>query len=455
MDSPVSKKEKAFGYFLGPCLMFTVYSAVAGTYLVQYYTDVLGITGIFLTLMPFISKILCGAVSILFGWILDKTHSLHGKARPWILLSGILMAAGGLMLYLLPARNGRFQLVWVVVSYNFFFAIAHNIYSLSHNLMVPLSTRDVAVRDKLAMLTSLATSMLPGMLATVVMPLLVGKIGVGENSRNAWLFIMGLFSVLAIPAALLEFFFTKERVETFSNKSVRFMTQVNSCLRNRFWVAIILFQFLYYLGNTMSNGCMLYYCNWVLGESVESGAGYQVLVNVVGQAPLGIGTALLWPLVNRFGKKKVTVIGFLIAALGSGMLLFCVSNTGFMLVSLLIRSVGILPGYLMAAFLAEAMDDVEQKEKFRADGFTASVSQILQMICAGISQTVLLAGMQKLGYIVPASASQMITQPEPLRNFFCLCFAGLPMVFYLLCSFLILGLKPGKKRSILNAETAE
>lgn len=52
------KSEMWLGYFAGPCLLYMVYYSVAGTYLTQFYTDVLGIAGTFLALMPVFSKIL-------------------------------------------------------------------------------------------------------------------------------------------------------------------------------------------------------------------------------------------------------------------------------------------------------------------------------------------------------------------------------------------------------------
>ena len=44
------------------------------------------------------------------------------------------------------------------------------------------------------------------------MPLLVTKIGVGSDSLGAWLAVMGSLSALAIPATLLEYYFTRERI---------------------------------------------------------------------------------------------------------------------------------------------------------------------------------------------------------------------------------------------------
>ena len=56
MDSRIrsantQKSEMWLGYFAGPCFVYMVYYAVAGTDLTQFYTDVLGLSGLFLTLI--------------------------------------------------------------------------------------------------------------------------------------------------------------------------------------------------------------------------------------------------------------------------------------------------------------------------------------------------------------------------------------------------------------------
>lgn len=45
----VTKAERILGYFVGPCLAYMVYNGLAGTYLTQFYTDVLGVAGAILT----------------------------------------------------------------------------------------------------------------------------------------------------------------------------------------------------------------------------------------------------------------------------------------------------------------------------------------------------------------------------------------------------------------------
>lgn len=439
------KSEMWLGYFFGPCFVYMAYYAIAGTYLTQFYTDVLGIGGIFLTLMPVFSKIVDAITNIVMGRIIDKTRTRQGKARPWILMSGIFMAVGGALLYMVPKASYQVQIVWIIVSYNLFFAFAFTIYNMSHTLMVPLSTRNTKQRDGLAMLTSTGTTMLPGLLTTIILPIMIRRFGVGEDSQSTWILMMSMLSILAIPATLLEYYFTKERVteenigDNGENRTeiVPFAKQLKACFTDRYWMIIMIFWAVFQLFNFLSTNSILYYCNWVLSNSVDSGTGYQVMVNAIGQAPLGLGIFILWPLVRKFGKRWVMQVGFVIGAVGSLLVLLNPGNFGMVLVGLVIKSFGALPTYVIAAQLAESLDHIEWVNGFRADGFSASVNSILITVTAGIGQSIILGGINSFGYIAPSSTAEVIQQPDAIRTFFAWCFVGIPMIGYLIGALLM------------------
>lgn len=441
----VQKSEMWLGYFFGPCFVYMAYYAIAGTYLTQFYTDVLGIGGLFLTMMPFVSKVFDAITNVIMGRIIDKTRTRQGKARPWILISGVLMAVTGALLYMVPKASYTVQIVWIVVSYNLFFALAFTIYNMSHALMVPLSTRNTKQRDGLAMLTSTGTSMIPGLLVTIILPVMIRAFGVGEDAQGTWIMMMSILSVLAIPATLLEYYFTKERVteENISNsgenttKVVSMGQQLKACLTDKYWIMIMSFWGIYQIFQFLKTNSMLYYCNWVLGNSVDAGTGFQVLVNAIGQAPLGFGIFILWPLVRKFGKRWVMQIGFVLGAVGCLIILLNPKNLALVLVGLVIESFGFLPTYVIAAQLAEALDHIEWKNGFRADGFSASIQSIMITVMAGIGQSIILGGISFFGYQAPSSTSQVIEQAGPVQNFFTWCFAGIPMIGALLCAFVV------------------
>ena len=65
-------------------------NAVLATYLNVYYTDVLKLTGLwggaFLVVFPIVSKIIDAVTNVVMGYLIDRTHTKEGKARPLSLI---------------------------------------------------------------------------------------------------------------------------------------------------------------------------------------------------------------------------------------------------------------------------------------------------------------------------------------------------------------------------------
>ena len=172
----VGRGEKWLGYLLGPAGALLL-NAVLATYLNVYYTDVLKLTGIwggaFLVIFPIISKVIDAATNVGMGYIIDRTRTKEGKARPWLLLSAPLLAITGILLFTVPNGSQTVQVIWVMVSYNLFYSFAYTIFNMSHNLMVPLSTRDATQRGSLSVFNQISNIMMTGILVALVFPTVI------------------------------------------------------------------------------------------------------------------------------------------------------------------------------------------------------------------------------------------------------------------------------------------
>lgn len=172
----------------------------------------------------------------------------------------------------------------------------------------------------------------------------------------------------------------------------------------------------------------------------------QMLINMIGQAPLGIGLVALWPLVHKFGKRYVMMFGLGIGAIGSLIVLIASYlgmadhsvNMGMVLGGLIIKSIGALPTYVMAAQLAESLDHIEWTNGYRADGISASIYSIIITVSAGVGQSIILGGISLFGYIAPNSNTEVIIQSSGMQGFFTWCFVGIPMIGYLIGSLLMI-----------------
>ena len=116
------------------------------------------------------------------GQIIERTRTREGKARPWLLLSAVLVPVTGILLFTVPTGSETVQVIWVMVSYNLFYSIAATIYNMSHALMVPLSTRNTKERGLLSVFNNIASVMISGIIVALIFPMAVMPVlGVNKN----------------------------------------------------------------------------------------------------------------------------------------------------------------------------------------------------------------------------------------------------------------------------------
>ena len=315
-----TSSERWLGFFFGP-MGAAILNTTLISYLNVFYTDVLDLTNsfawaaAFMTLFPILSKIIDAITNVVMGQIIEKTRTRQGKARPWIFISAPLMSIATVLLFLVPREHSLLQFVLVALTYNIFFSLAYTIYNMSHTLMVPLSTSNVRQRDALSLFTNMGVNMLPGTIVSLLFPMFL--MPVLGYSYQKWLTAMIIIAAIALPFTVLEYFFTKERVTEAAvsageDRTVSFREQLSICFGSKYWVLMILFMFMYNLMANIMNISLPYFCNWVLGTYNDGTT--QTFLSAVGKAPLGFGVFLLWPLVKKFGKRKVMIVGFLLAA---------------------------------------------------------------------------------------------------------------------------------------------
>lgn len=265
----VTAQERWLGYLIGPAGALLL-NAVLATYLNVYYTDVLKLTtvwgGVFLAVFPVVSKVIDAITNVVMGYIIDRTHTAQGKARPWLLLSAPLVAISGILLFTVPSGNETVQVIWVMLSYNLFYSFAYTIYNMSHNLMVPLSTRDTIQRGKLSVFNQVATIMMSGILVALLFPMVImPMLGV---DKGKWIALMSVLSILALPLTLMEYYFTKERVteETAGDeRKIPFALQLKIIFTDRYILLILVYFLIYTVGTCIKNLGLVYFCNYVLG----------------------------------------------------------------------------------------------------------------------------------------------------------------------------------------------
>lgn len=459
----VTAKEKWLGYLLGPAGALLL-NAVLATYLNVYYTDVLKLTtlwgGAFLVVFPIVSKIIDAITNVLMGYIIDRTRTKEGKARPWLLLSAPLVAVTGVLLFTVPNASETVQVIWVMVSYNLFYSFAYTIFNMSHNLMVPLSTRDTTARGGLSVFNQIATIMMSGILVALVFPMVIMPM-VGVD-KSKWIILMSILSILTLPLILLEYFFTKERV-TLENQAagednaVPFAKQLKAIFTDKYMLLIYIYFLIYTAGSCIKNISLVYFCNYVLGAYNDGIT--QTMVSAIGGIPMGLGIFLVWPLAKRFGKRNVTLVGFILYAIGGAVCWLFPHNMTMVLVGQFIKNTGGLPcAYVFMALFADVLDHLEWKTGFRCDGIAMSVYNIIAVAMVGVCTGIFNGWLASAGYIAPEivdGVTMAAPQSPAVQNIITFGFVGLEVftgiILAVLLVFLSVEKDIGKKQAEIKA----
>lgn len=458
----VTGKEKWLGYLLGPCGALLL-NAVLATYLNVYYTDVLKLTtvwgGAFLVVFPLMSKIIDAVTNVLMGYIIDRTKTKQGKARPWLLLSAPFVALTGILLFTVPNAGETVQVIWVMLSYNLFYSLAYTIYNMSHNLMCPLSTRNTIQRGGLSVFNQISTIMMSGIIVALIFPMVVmPMLGVDQTK---WILVMSVLSILSLPLTLLEYYFTKERVTEEQSgteeKKLPFLTQLKIVLTDKYMILMFVYFFIYTLGTSLKNIGLVYYCNYVLGTYNDGVT--QTMISVIGGIPMGIGIFAVWPLAKKFGKRNVTLAGFILYALGSAICWAVPTNMAIVLAGQFIKNIGGLPcAYVFMALFADGLDHLEWKSGVRSDGVAMSIYNILAVATVGVATSLFNALISKAGYVAPKLVDGVTVaaeQSQAVKSMITFSFVGLETITGIILAVLLIFLSVEKTLSRKQAKIRE
>lgn len=466
-SADVKLPEMLLGYFIGP-FGALLSSGIFTSILQNYFTDVLRLDLTFLTTLQLVSTLFIVAANLVVGQLIERTHALAGKARPWILLSAFTLSAASVLMFLVPFE-GAGKLVWVAIAYNLYYAVAYPIYNTANSTLIPVSTRNSKQRNMLASFTNVAGLGVMGA-GSMVFPLLVSF--ALKDNQQLWFLTMlavALFSALTI---YLQFRFTRERVTEegmgrsgnssgHGAKSVSLSMQLKAVAGERWWWLVMLFYLGFQWSGAMKNGSMPFFCKWVLENSffgsADAWGASQSLLGILGAIPMAVAALAVVPLANRFGKRLVVCAGMIlgaaggiIAGLGSGQIVPVA-------VGVALKCLGSAPAaYLILAMLADVIDHIEFTTGIRTDGLTMSIYSSVMVAATPICNAIFSAMLSLSGYSQSASISLgTAAQSAAAKGVIEISYIWVETAAYALCAVLIFFFTVEKKLPEEQAAMAE
>ncbi len=475
--------EGAIGYLVGPTLALLA-NSVLSNYFNKYMSDVLHINtwaSAFFTWLPVISVIFVVIGNILVGKLMDNCKSKNGKARPLLLLSLPISLIALLFLFVFSPYNANNDswhvgaLICIAIGYNLWFAFAYPMYYTPHAGLVSLSTRNSKDRGLLATISN-ATMLAAMGISSMFLPFFLNLLFVYDMSGKGspvmndagkilyyvdesgaaiydsgvsyahWkVFVIALLIITAI-GILIEYFFTRERVteetmgqEQEAKPTISTKEQWKICSRDKYWIIMMVFFFLYQFGGMIKNVSQNYFCTAMFPDAmgnytVAYGGQLQGTLAIIGAIPTAIGMVIALPLANALGSKaKAILVGAVVAVIGGVIGMFAPTNFIVVTISFIIKALGSTPAmYLSLALLADIFDHQEAVNGKRTDGFSMTVYGAIIAGMTGLTTGVLNMVLSATNYDVATlqtNETLRAAMPWVFIGGETLCYAGIFVIF--------------------------
>ena len=130
------------GYGSGDIAGNVVYAFLT-SFVMIYLTDTIGLaSGIIGTLIA-VSKIFDGFTDIIFGSLIDKTHTKLGKARPWMIYGYIGCAITLIAVFAVPISWGKTaQYAWFFIAYTLLNGVFYTANNIAYSALTSLVTKN-------------------------------------------------------------------------------------------------------------------------------------------------------------------------------------------------------------------------------------------------------------------------------------------------------------------------
>ncbi len=385
-------------YGLGDYSGNLVYSAIS-SFLLLYYTNVLGISAASAASVMAISKIFDGVSDLFMGRIVDKTKSKYGKARPWIFRMCFPLAISTVLMFSVPSGlQGGLQMAYIFLTYNLVSTIFYTGLNVPYATLQGLMTTDQYERGLLGNIRMLLATAGTMTINTVVLKM-TGFFGGGDQySQRGWTLTFVVLMLVFIALNMVTFFFCKERVvETASDETneAQAGSSIVECLKslvtNKYWLLMVAFLFSLYFMMSCFFGGAGYYAQYVLGD-----------VNLLASISNPLSTAQIVMMfatpfiMKKIGKRYTAMIGMGAASLAFIMTAMAGTNVTLVIICNIVKGAAFGCGAAtMFGLLQDAITYGTWKSGVQAIGMGNAASSFCMKVGSGI-------GTAALGWILSA-----------------------------------------------------
>lgn len=447
------------GYGSGDVAGNVVY-ALLSAFVMIYLTDTAGLNpGIIGTLMM-VSRLFDGFSDIIFGRLLDRTHTRMGKARPWMLGGFVGCSAMIIAIFAIPLSLGDgAKYAWFFIAYTLLNAVFYTANNIAYSALTALITKNSAERVQMGSIRfmfAFGTSLLIQSITVQG----VEALGGGAEGWRAMAIIYALLglAVNTLSAMSVRELSPEELADTGESGAagatasgeaadeVSLKDSVRMLLSNKYYAIILVVFLLAQIFTAMLN-MGIYFMTYVLGDAKLLGS-FAWAINV----PLIVGLLVTPLLVKRFGEMfRVNAWGYALAVAGRlGVVAAAYAGSiPLMLLFSAIASLGMSPLQgTLNALIAEASENTLLRHGKRIDGLMFSCTSLGVKVGGGV-------GTALSGWLLAASGyvGGVDVQPDSAIQMMYVMYVWLPLAANVIILLLLTRLDVERVNARLKAES--
>ncbi len=412
--------KERIGYGVGDFANNMMYSPV-NSFFTYFLTNVAGLgAGVVGTLL-LVSRLMDGVSDLIVGTAMEKIHSKHGKARPWLLWWCIPFAISLVLMFTAPDFGTTGKIVYAFLTYNLAVTVVYTAINLPFGSLAALMTKNQTERGYLN-ISKMVFAFAGGMVVNAATLPLVKFFG---NDASAWQKTFIIYGIVAIILFLVVFFSTKEAVTETAEaegtvEKVNIKEALISLLKNKYWLQLLALFFLNSVVNAFI-GVNVYYAQYIMNDDSLVGS-LSIFQNVASFAAFAVCTVII----RKVGKQKIALGGVAISFVGYAMVLINPTSYAVLYTAAVIKGIGnaALSG-VMYGMLADTVEYNQWNSGIRAEGLVFSANSIGAKVGSGIGSAVLGWVLAGFGFVSGAAA-----QPASALNGIRTIFLYVPIVVF-------------------------
>lgn len=348
-----------FSYGLGQCLSF----GLVGTFIIIFYTDVLGISALAASTIFVIARTWDAVNDPLMASIMDTLHFKAGKFRGYLKIMPIFIIVITALCFYNPDFSDRGKVIWAGATY-ILWGMCYTLSDVPFWSMSAVMTQDSQQRTKLIAAANLGVFGGIGMAALLFSPIL----GMFEAAYPEQKYLVGasIIMLLAFPLMWLGYRNTSERVQPPVEKIK--LREVFATVKSNKHMFKVLFIFFNNIFMNLVQGAIVFFFTYNIGN-----AG---LMSVFGLISLGSAVAFIFiPMLTRRFRKKDILMTILVTDIAIRAVFFSVGYDSLVLVFLFLAVGQVLyscTGPIISTMLAETIEYSELQTGRRCEAIVFS-----------------------------------------------------------------------------------